>query len=155
MLKFPQWLRPENALKENKMRIYLKTKIMSLAAEARIIRNLENRCERSARKAAQQNKLELVNRYRYQALGLSNHRKKDVRQESRSALIAYGFLRGKKYEQIENKTHCVPDWKRIEQIVTKYAEDDRRIIAQEFAEWKDQAEKYLEEQKDTKKQLVA
>ena len=66
--------------------------------------------------------------------GLRKHRTNDVRKEARSSLIAYGFLRGLDYKQIENTTLKV-DWDRVEAMVKKYSEDDPRVTLQKFAEW--------------------
>lgn len=68
-------------------RVYLKVKIKSLANEARIIRQEERKCKDT----------DLRN-------GLTNHRKNEVRREARSTLIAYGFMNGKKFYEIERMT---------------------------------------------------
>lgn len=105
------------------MHVYLKVKIMSLAAEARIIRQQTRRFpgDHPAR------------------IGLYDHRTRDVRNESRSALLAYGFLRGRAYSAMEKSCHVRPDFKRIEELVKKYGTDDPRLRMQRFAEWKDGA----------------
>lgn len=74
--------------------------------------------------------------------GLHNHRTNDVRKEARSSLIAYGFLRGLTYHQIEQSNKPV-DWDRVEAIIKKYGEDDIRERMQRFAEWKETADKIL------------
>lgn len=101
------------------MRVYLKVKILSLAAEAHIIRN-------EARKTSGLVKY-----------SLNAHRTNEVRGEARSALLAYGFLRGRSYLQMEAKTHSGPDWKRVEALVRKYGEGDIRERMQRFSEWKE------------------
>ena len=105
------------------MRVYLKIKIMSLAAEARIIRRETKRYpgEHPAR------------------IGLYFHRIHDVRMESRSACLAYGFLKGRSYKQIEQSSYTKPDWKRIEELIKKYGDGDPRDRMQKFSEWKDAA----------------
>jgi hypothetical protein len=82
-------------------RIYLKVKIKSLAAEAKIIRAEERKNPK----------------FRF---GLAEHRRTIVRSEARHTLLAYGFLRGKKYEEIEPKAHEKPDWARVERMIEKY-----------------------------------
>ena len=82
-------------------RVYLKVKIKSLAAEAKIIR-VEERKNKKARQ------------------GLAEHRRTVVRNEARHSLLAYGFLRGKKYSQMEAKCHEYPDFERVERMVKKY-----------------------------------
>ncbi len=88
------------------MKTYLKIKISSLAAEARIIRREEQRCpgEHPIR------------------TGLHEHRVLEARREARSALLAYGFLRQRAYRTIEPKCHRAPGWKRTQQLVKKYGD---------------------------------
>lgn len=69
-------------------------------------------------------------------LGLHRHRIGLVRKESRHSFIAYGFLRGLDYKQIENTTKPI-DWAKVERMVETYSEDDPRVTLQKFAEWKD------------------
>lgn len=96
---------------------------MSLAAEARIIR-------RETRRYPGDHPTRL---------GLYFHRIQDVRQESRSACLAYGFLRGHTYQQLEARSYTRPDWKRVQTLVEKYGEGDSRERMQRFAAWKDEA----------------
>jgi hypothetical protein len=88
----------------------LKVKVSSLAAEQRIIRNLERAKLRQLRatrgwaeKWANNEPEKLSN---YQQLDrdrndLYNHRTWLVRRAARHANLAYGFLRGRSYNQIE------------------------------------------------------
>lgn len=94
---------------------YLKIKIISLADEARRIRAEEKRHPGGS---------DTRN-------GLYLHRINDVRKEARSALLAYGFLRGRTYTQIEPKSYTEPNWKRIATLVQKYgnASDGQRLKA--------------------------
>lgn len=109
------------------MLAYLKIKIASLAAEAVLIRNEENRYRFKTKtvyspagtykdvtpRAMTPLQTEIF-------WGLRNHRKIDVASESRSALIAYGYLRGRSYFSIEAKPRTEPDWTRVRELVTKY-----------------------------------
>lgn len=103
------------------MKVYLKMKIMSLAAEARIIR-------------AEEKKWPGEHTARY---GLHEHRIHDVRPEARHALLAYGFLRGRSYRQLEAAAARPPDWERVGQLVEKFGGGDVRVLRQRFAEWKE------------------
>lgn len=92
-------------------RIYLKVKIKSLAAESQIIRKEEKRSWMEA-----------------QRNGLHTHRVIDVRQETRAALLAYAYLRGRPITSCEVKPKggfyralaLNPVFKRAQQIVKKY-----------------------------------
>ena len=124
-----------NTLKESNGRMieYLYIKREDLAQEAKTIRKYENHA-----KFAAQNGYE-VERSRKLNAGLHQHRIFDVRKEQRSTLIAIGFLKGKKYRQIERLAYDQPDWDRIERLIMKYSEEDSRKTAQKFAEWKAEA----------------
>lgn len=106
------------------MKVYLKIKIMSLAAEARIIRKETKRWPGESA----------------ERLGLYHHRIEDVRSEARSGLLAYGFLRGRPYRKMEALGSTVPDWKRVEALITKYGDGDLRGRMQRFSEWKEAIE---------------
>lgn len=80
-------------------------KIKSLAAEALIIRHAEKR-------------------YPKERAALHSHRTHDVRQEARSALLAYGFLRGRELERLERKGSRPIDEKRVAALVKKYGDDE-------------------------------
>ncbi len=82
-------------------RLFLKVKLKSLAAESRIIRGLERK--------------EMVFRN-----VLWSHRTGVVRDEARATLLAYGFIRGRSYAQMEGGTKAKPDWKKVEAMVKKY-----------------------------------
>ena len=103
------------------MRIFLQVKIYSLAEEARYIR----------RKEAEQKKrgnTELLNR-------LHQHRIHHIRPETRAAHLAYGFLRGRSYDQIEGKAKRKPNWKTVERLIKKYGEGTGKE-QQAFEAWK-------------------
>ena len=91
-------------------RSYLKVKIKSLAEEARIIRKEERKPHGD------------MNEYGYSAkrTGLHDHRVGPVRREARHALLAYGFIRGRKYRQMEAKDSSTPDWAAVKRMVVKY-----------------------------------
>jgi len=81
-------------------RVFLKVKLKSLAAEARIIRQQELRSPG------------LRDRLR-------EHRIFPVRREARNTLVAYGYLRGRDYLCIEN-AKSPPDWAAVTAMVKKY-----------------------------------
>jgi hypothetical protein len=88
------------------MKDYLKIKIMSLAAEARIIRKEERKWPGPS--DARQ--------------GLHRHRVIDVRRECRVANLAYGFLRGRSYRALEAKCYEEPNWQRVAELIRKYGQ---------------------------------
>ncbi len=73
---------------------YLKMKLLSLAAEARIIRREEQHWPGE-------------HPIRY---GLHEHRILVVRREARSTCLTYDFLRSRPYRTLEATCHRQPDW---------------------------------------------
>ena len=80
----------------------LRVKIKSLAEEARIIRREERATFGTLREE------------------LYRHRMDVVRSEARHAHLAYGFIRGLSYEQMEASTNQSPYWERVRQLIKKY-----------------------------------
>lgn len=137
---------------------YLKIKIKSLAEEARIIRHEERRIGYTNYKI----RLRPVNDDQTDAdniiceyndnirNGLHQHRVLNVRHETRAALLAYGFLRGRDYIEIENSStntfyECINAKKmmahligsRVIDLVFKYGNRglDRTEIANSLIDW--------------------
>ena|SRR5260221_13365701 len=129
---------------ETNMLNYLKIKVVSLAAEARLIRKDEHKQLKWARfcKNFSTNTNALKHSdYHYRVFfGLQQHRKLDVRSESRHSNIAYGFLKGRKYSQIEkvqhNKNTNPPSWDRVWNLVRKFGEGSSDELRDRFVEWK-------------------
>lgn len=80
----------------------LRVNIKSLAAESRFIRQETARCGREYKNA------------------LALHRRGKVREEARYSHLALGFLRGRKYRQLEHKTGKKVDAKRIAAKLNKH-----------------------------------
>ena len=71
--------------------------------------------------------------------GMRYHRTVELKQESRCSNLAYAFLRGHSYQDVERLSFNQPNWPRIERLVVKFGNEDERVILQRFAEWKDAA----------------
>lgn len=76
---------------------------------------------------------------RSQRDSLREHRKRDIRPLTRCSGLAYGFLRGKAYKQIEPKRYSDPDWNCIERMVAKHGPREMPDLKARFAEWRAQA----------------
>ena len=125
-------------------KIYLRVKINSLAEEARIIRREENR-RRYQRIKGPDGKI-----YKRRIVtgdqvfwGLRTHRTEELRHEARCAHLAYAFLRGTSYAQVEENPHWKratrskhpPSWPRIAELVVKYGPTGHNSkLAKETAE---------------------
>lgn len=100
---------------------YLRVKIKSLANEATIIRQEERKTlgKRDYHRDRQK-PVDIVNYFDGIYIGLHHHRTYDVRNEARSAQLAYAYLRGKTYKETENAKHSQPNANRIAEIVRKF-----------------------------------
>ena len=102
------------------MKVYLKIKIKSLAEEAKIIRFEERLWPGQSE----------------EYVGLHHHRTYDVRNEARSAQLAYGYLRGRKYRQLEAKCYIAPNRERIRDLIYKYGvAKDKAAIWEALKQW--------------------
>lgn len=79
----------------------LKVKVLSLAAELKIIRK------------------EMKNQ-KYEISILGRHLRNVVKPACREANIAYALVKGKLYSQIETKPKTEPNWKRIAVMLMKF-----------------------------------
>lgn len=103
---------------------HLKIKIINLADEARTIRHFERDALSDSRKARA---LELPDNYVENHLSayrdLRDHRTGIVRDAARHNLLAYGFLRGLRYRQMEATTNREPNWREVEKIIKRFGGD--------------------------------
>lgn len=109
---------------------FLKIKIMSLAAEAKIIRTEANKVWEN--KKTGQTGFIHDKETRFE---LHCHRRFDVRSEARSAQLAYGFLRNRPYRSMEQKCHTVPNAARITEIAVKFGRLDKKQTAASVMAW--------------------
>ena len=118
------------------MNVYLKVKIKSLAEEARIIRH-----EEVKRRASNFKKLhaDIQQQADSERSSLHLHRTIDVRVETRAALLAYGFLRGRKYSQVETPpkkpTGKEIPLKRVVRLISKYGDIKEKDAKTKLENW--------------------
>jgi hypothetical protein len=140
LLQYPFWAKYLLLLKkEHPMLEYLQVKVQNLVDEAKDIRKREQKARWQARATRGREKFALAERFTTVNQGLHLHRVYDVRKEARSSHLAYGFLRGLKYHEMEVLAYDQPDWNRIERLVEKYSEADIRDTKQKFGAWKAEA----------------
>lgn len=114
-------------------RTHLKIKIKSLAEEARIIRKEEQRAYH-----------ELLRSEMHQ------HRVVELRRVARNTLLAYGFIRGRTYLQVELWASTPPNWDAVRTMVRKYGAVDHKIKKAQLEAlelWIKDAEVYLKDNK--------
>ncbi|MDR3503029.1 MAG: hypothetical protein P4L79_10660 [Legionella sp.] len=119
--------------------LLLRVKIKSLTEETKIIRDEERTAKWKAKAAAARAKQESQEKHTSHFYRLHNHRTNDIRQEMRATHLAYGFLRGKSYREMERFSYTQPNWEKIEKMVEKYCDQDIRTVAQRYAQWKSEA----------------
>jgi hypothetical protein len=169
---------------------HLKIKIKSLAAEARMIRDEEKKWRITETKRVpykdhrgiERVKIVRVPKKHYAKIPLHErptdhpmrdslywHRVGVVREEARDSLIAYGFLRGLDYEQIEEnprwsnldesgkmQLHLAPDIDNVWAIVERFrGERDYRDVAQKFEEWVQNSNLYHIPRKPEEERVVS
>lgn len=122
---------------------YLKVKIKSLAVEATIIRHEERKWLRSGRWLRKNKPAEMAPAYATWS-GLNTHRL-NLRIEQRAAFIAYGYLRGSAYRQIEQSPCYLkapfcrsgPDWGRVRDLIIKYGPPiSKKTVQGELDTWR-------------------
>ena len=98
---------------------FLKIKLKALAAEAKIIRLEEARSHDDLRDK------------------LHSHRVFAVRPEARATQLAYGFLRGRSYSQIEGRALTLPNFGKIQSMVKRYnnTEQGDAALCQALNRW--------------------
>lgn len=140
----------------------LKIKSRSLALEGQLIHQneskLKRQIERCKAKIAELNSmppLEVTTadlnfikeceatlaRLRADRDSLRHHRKDIVRPFTRTAMLAYGFLKGRAYKEMERKRYTDPDWDALAKTIERHG--SRAGILQDrmqaFAQWKAEA----------------
>lgn len=115
---------------ENFKFVELQIKITSLQDEAKCIRRKSELVLSEIAKVKEKNlargtEYEKTHYWRY--VSLRNHRTGVVRKEQQSAFLAYAFLRGKTYKEVERTTKSEPNWKRVVEIVNKFWGEDNHL----------------------------
>jgi hypothetical protein len=87
-------------------KIALKIKIKSLAAEAKIIKKEEKKSRTPDQRSF-----------------LQTHRLDVVRWECRHTHLAYAYLRGRRYDQVESKAKKPIDFQKLHTMINKYRQD--------------------------------
>lgn len=112
-------------------RTFLKVKIKSLGEEALIIKKEERKSKHLRAR-------------------LREHRIDIVRYETRHSLLAYGFLRGTPYKQIESKCDQKPDTEKVWRMIARYGKCNQHGVPigetnnkQEIADYKEMLVKWF------------
>jgi len=125
---------------------HLKIKIKTLAAEARIIRKEERKALEAGRLALKRvadGRGATPSSWYSTYAGLHEHRRGIVRSTARLNNIAYGFLRGHAYSEIEQKTLTQVDLSAVWKLVKRFG--GREDLAR-WSEWQGAATAYLDAQ---------
>jgi hypothetical protein len=122
----------------------LKIKARSLALENQLIHQNESRLKRQisrAKKSGDERALARLKSLRETRDSLREHRKRIVRPISRSANLAYGFLKGRSYVEMEQVRYTDPHWDAIAKMILKHGKQagDEQALMQNFERWKQEA----------------
>lgn len=75
---------------------------------------------------------------------LSHHRKFVVRQEARSSLLAYAFLRNVPYASVEsNGCYEIPDFEYVYKISQRFSDLGDNALKAKFSDWMTAADDHL------------
>jgi len=120
---------------------HLKIKLKTLAAEARIIRKEESKALEAGRKGRSLDRDDYERHYRA-FWSLRHHRTGIVRSVARTNGLAYGFLRGHTYAQMEAKCRSdnQPNFDEIEKIVKRFGTSDDLA---RWPQWLEEAKAHL------------
>jgi hypothetical protein len=99
---------------------YLRVKIKSLAAEATIIRHEEVKAKAHRVPLETNGVGKEVWETNPLFFGLRAHRVGTVRNEARTSLIAYAFLRQRNYKAMETIVHVMPDWAGVHRNILRF-----------------------------------
>lgn len=117
------------------MAYQLKCKALALGAEAREFKKQERHCLDRAKKWEARAKIGRAKAERAAQYGIREHRLMAVRTEARRNNLAYGFLLGRKYEQIERFSWTQPNWDKVLASAITYSGEPEQVTRQKFAEW--------------------
>lgn len=130
--------------------IYLKANISTLAAQTRILRKLaKSRCNklRATRHWASANGNSVATFPNYVEMtkefkNLTGRRRLASRQ-ARHVGLAYGFIRGRSYRQMEKTTYSSPYWPEVIVYIGAFSKQDPRVWKQRLAQWLDEGQVLL------------
>jgi hypothetical protein len=134
----------------------LKVKRVNLAQEGNYIRLRELHYREDAKKARIKRKLERSNAFDATRISLYQHRRDVVRPEARAANIAHAYLKGYKYEHVENSfvmsnfgisyksaKWCHDRlWERVCQIVSKFGNIPIEEVEVNVIDWRNEHVQY-------------
>lgn len=119
-------------------------KTRSLALEGALIHQNETRLKRKiarAKASSHPDRDKTIDRLRADRASLNHHRRYHVRGYARSAFLAYGFLKGRSYAEMEAKRYSDPRWDAIEAMILKHGAraGNAQALKQSFEQWKQEA----------------
>lgn len=119
---------------------YLKIKLKTLADEAKHIRKEEQKALKSARWL--RSKQEDYHGMHELWYSLRRHRTWDVRRAARVNGLAYGYLRGREYKEMESRARQEPNWKDIKRLIDRFGGEQE---GRPFEKWKAKAQVHYNE----------
>jgi hypothetical protein len=87
----------------------LKLEHKSLASDSKIYRQMEIALKKASRRARNKQHAKIAKRLDIEREECYNYRTNTLRRESRVMNLARGYLRGRNYLEVENKTHSLQE----------------------------------------------
>lgn len=135
------------------MKSHLQVKVYSMSAEMSYIRRKEEQWKNRARYARQKQKQQSIDYAEKAFWSLRCHRMV-MKSEARNTHLAYGFMKGRSYEQMEHICYgqlkgygsSEPDWKAIETMIQRFSKDEPypQNWMQQFTQWLEAAKVWYE-----------
>lgn len=140
------------------MKSHLQVKVYSMSAEMTYIRRKEEQWKNRARIArtrlTEMEKSAKVSTYAENAFWSLRCHRMVMKSEARNTHLAYGFMKGRSYEQMEHICYgqlkgygsSEPDWKAIETMIQRFSKDEPypQNWMQQFTQWLEAAKVWYE-----------
>ncbi len=127
--------------------IYLKANISTLAAQTRILKRLaKSRVQklRNTRHWAEKNGMAVGTMPNYVSMteefNKLDGRRRLASRQARHVGLAYGFIRGRSYRQMEQTTYSSPYWPEVFIYIGAFSKQDPRVWKQRLAQWVDEGQ---------------
>lgn len=128
-------------MRKDRLRVRLSNSELSETQKARIIKKLAKLGDATAKAKATSSFYTTQNQLQW--ADNRSHRQDVVQVEARVTNLAYGFLKGRAYQEIERSTHRWPPILDVEPVAKRFADEDWRVVGQRYQAWLDAAKAYV------------
>jgi hypothetical protein len=122
--------------------VYLKANVSGLAAQQRILRRLEQSQRQKRHNTefyAEKHKMSVKTMPNWLELQREEqslyNKRMNARNVARAVGLAYGFIRGRSYRQMEQTAYSDPHWPTVIHFIATYHKEDVRVWVQRLHGW--------------------